>query len=82
MPTGNQIVSVVSMNSKINHQRPKNNILGETPDEKLVNHFSNELEVNENTPPAFLVHAVGDKAVPIENSIQYLLSLKKYSIPV
>jgi len=64
MPTGNQIVSVVSMNSKINHQRPKNNILGETPDEKLVNHFSNELEVNENTPPAFLVHALDDKASP------------------
>ena len=37
--------------------------------------------IDKNTPPTFLVHAVDDKVVPIENSIQYLLSLRKYSIP-
>ena len=82
MPTGNQIVSVVSMNSKITHQGSKNNILREIPDEKLVHHFSNEWMIDKNTPPTFLVHAVDDKAIPIENSIHYLLALKKYSIPI
>jgi len=75
------IYPVISMNSKITHQGSKNNLLGENPNEKTVHHFSNELMIDKNTPPAFLVHAVDDKAVPIENSIQYLLSLRKHSIP-
>ncbi len=76
------IYPVISMNSKITHRGSKINLLGENPQENLVNYFSNELMVTKNTPPAFLVHAVDDKAVSIENSIQYLLSLKKFNIPV
>lgn len=76
------VYPVISMNYKITHQGSKNNLLGESPNEELVNYFSNELMVTKKTPPAFLVHAVDDKAVPIENSINYLLSLKKYKIPV
>jgi len=75
------IYPVISMNSKITHQGSKNNLLGENPNEEIVLHFSNELMIDKNTPPTFLVHAVDDKVVPIENSIQYLLSLRKYSIP-
>lgn len=75
------IYPVISMNSKITHRGSKINLLGKNPQESLVNYFSNELMVTKNTPPAFLVHAVDDKAVPIENSIQYLLSLKIFNIP-
>ncbi len=76
------IYPVISMNSKISHQGSKNNLLGKSSTEKMVHHFSNELMIDKNTPPTFLAHAVDDKAVPIENSINYLLSLKKYNIPV
>jgi dipeptidyl aminopeptidase/acylaminoacyl peptidase len=36
--------------------------------------------VNAQTPPAFLVHAQDDKAVPIENSLQYQEALQKNGV--
>lgn len=75
------IYPVVSMDPKITHRGSKNNLLGKKPGKETVKRFSNELMVNENTPPAFLVHAADDKAVPVENSINYFLALKKNNIP-
>ena len=75
------VYGVISMEPEITHAGSHNNLLGENPDKKLVDHFSNELQVNENTPPAFLVHADDDKTVPVQNSINYFLALKKYNVP-
>jgi acetyl esterase/lipase len=74
------IYPVISMNPEITHAGSRNNLLGDNPNEKLLEHFSTEFQVNKNTPPAFLVCAEDDKTVPVENSIHYFLSLKKYSI--
>ena len=46
----------------------------------LINYYSNELQVNAQTPPEFRVHAKDDKAVPIENSEMYLAQLKKFGV--
>jgi len=75
------IYPVASMQEEITHGGSRENLLGKSPDENLVEHFSNELHVNENTPPAFLVHSADDKSVPVQNSINYFLSLKKFNIP-
>jgi acetyl esterase/lipase len=75
------IYPVISMDSLITHLGSRNNLLGEKPVPDLVKRFSNELQVNENTPPAFLVHSIDDNAVPVQNSIAYALALKKYKIP-
>jgi len=45
-----------------------------------VAYYSNELQVTKQTPPAFLVHAMDDKAVPVENSIDYYLALLKNGV--
>jgi acetyl esterase/lipase len=37
---------------------------------------------NHDTPLAFLWHTVTDDAVPVENSIEYTMALKKLNIPV
>jgi dipeptidyl aminopeptidase/acylaminoacyl peptidase len=58
-----------------------NNLIGLKPDIKQVIRFSNELQINSNTPPAFLVHSADDKAVPVLNSIRYFEGLQKNSIP-
>jgi acetyl esterase/lipase len=71
---------VISMNKEITHSGSRTNLLGENPDERLVEHFSNELQVRSDTPPTFLVHAADDKTVPVQNSINYFSSLKKYSV--
>jgi dipeptidyl aminopeptidase/acylaminoacyl peptidase len=57
------------------------NLLGEKPSQEMVNRFSNELQVTDQTPPAFLIHSLDDDVVPVQNSINYVLALKKHNIP-
>ncbi len=75
------IYPVISMDSTITHWGSRVNLLGNTPSPELVKHFSNELQVNEQTPPAFLALSIDDNAVPVQNSIVYALALQKNKIP-
>jgi acetyl esterase/lipase len=75
------IYPVISMDKAITHQGSKDNLLGLNPSADLVAKYSNELQVNGQTPPAFLVHAFDDGAVPVENSINYTLAMKKFKVP-
>jgi len=63
------------------HKGSRENLLGKTPSQDLVNSFSNELQVTKETPPAFLIHATDDNTVPAQNSINYFLALKKNGVP-
>lgn len=62
------------------HQGSKDNLLGKNPSEKLVKLYSNELQVTEQTPPAFIMHSSNDDAVPVLNSINYYLALCKHGV--
>jgi len=62
------------------HLGSRNNLLSPDTTASLIKYYSNELQVDQNTPPAFLVHAKDDRAVPIENSIQYMDALKKNGV--
>ncbi|MGD8780634.1 MAG: alpha/beta hydrolase [Ignavibacteria bacterium] len=75
------IYPVISMKEGIAHPGSKRSLLGETPDQEVIERFSNELQIDENTPPAFLIHSEDDETVPVENSINYFLALRKYKIP-
>lgn len=74
------VYPVVTMGGK-GHSGSRQNLLGKSPDEKLVNLFSNEKQVTDKTPPTFLAHAKDDKPVPPENSQMFhdALSAKKVS---
>jgi acetyl esterase/lipase len=72
---------VLSMQGEITHKGSQENLLGKNASNELMNHFSNELNINKETPPGFLVHSMDDKAVPVENSVRYFEMLKKYSVP-
>ncbi|MFH1000810.1 MAG: alpha/beta hydrolase, partial [Bacteroidota bacterium] len=76
------IYPVISMKTEITHTGSQKKLLGETPTDEAIGFFSNELHVNEQTPPAFLVHASDDKSVISENSINYYLALKKHKVNV
>ena len=75
------IYPVISMKGSITYMGSRVNLLGENPSNEIVEHFSNELQVTDKTPPAFMVHSMDDDAVPVENSIVYALALKKNNIP-
>ena len=76
------IYPVVSFDTAITHVGSRNNLIGTNPDEAKVSHFSNELQITADTPPAFLVHSADDPAVPVMNSIAYFKGLQKNRIPV
>lgn len=75
------IYPVITMDSSFTHAGSRRNLLGEDASDEAVRHFSNELQINEKTPPAFLVHSSDDNAVPVKNSIVYFEGLKNFNSP-
>ncbi len=72
---------VISFDEEIGHMGTRQNLIGTTNDWKLASTYSNELHVDEKTPPAFLVLADDDKGVDPENSVRFYLALKKHNVP-
>jgi len=75
------IYPVISLTPALAHGGSRDNLLGPEKSDELIKYYSNELQVSDQTPPAFLVHAMDDTGVPVENSIEYYLALKKKKIP-
>jgi acetyl esterase/lipase len=72
---------VISMDESVTHKGSKRNLLGPDPTPELVEEFSNELQVSEETPPTFLFLASDDKVVVPENSIRFYQALIKNKVP-
>jgi acetyl esterase/lipase len=70
------IYPVISFTEEFRHSGSRKALLGENPDADLVTYYSNELQVNDKTPPAILIHSDDDKGVPVENSIAYFKALR------
>ncbi|MDR0832997.1 MAG: alpha/beta hydrolase [Candidatus Symbiothrix sp.] len=64
------------------HSGSYNFLLGKDPSKELIDQYSNDLQVTENTPPAFITLSSDDKTVPPANSIGYYLALCKQHVPV
>lgn len=69
------VYPVITMTETYTHQGSRNNLLGENPDEEMIEYYSNELQVTEETPPTFLIHATDDEGVPVENSLMFYEAL-------
>lgn len=74
------IYPVVTMSDKT-HLGSKKNLLGENPDAKLIDLFSNEKQVTPKTPPMFLAHAKDDRVVVPENSRALYEALQAQKVP-
>lgn len=71
---------VITFKSPLGHSGSRDAFLGKNADAKLVDEYSNELQVTPQTPPTFLVHAQDD-GVKCENSIQFRDALAKAGVP-
>jgi len=76
------IYPVISQVEGIGHAESTLRLLGENPPMENVIRRSPDLHVGAETPPIFLVHAVDDPAVPLQNSILMLGALRGYRRPV
>ncbi len=54
------IYPVISFSDEITHAGSKEALIGKNPEKELVEYYSNELQVNEDTPPAILIHSADD----------------------
>lgn len=72
---------VVSMDTTITHRGSRDNLLGKNPTASKVNLYSNEKCVSTLTPPAILLLADDDRAVPSPNAVGYYLAMRKYNRP-
>ncbi|UTF58696.1 alpha/beta hydrolase [Gilvimarinus sp. DA14] len=70
------IYPVISFDDAIGHLGSRTNLLGDPAGQKWIDYFSNDTQVNAQTPPAFLVHAGDDGSVVVENSLSYYRALK------
>ncbi|MBK9014509.1 MAG: alpha/beta hydrolase [Saprospiraceae bacterium] len=75
------IYPVVSFRDGIGHDGSRENLLGKSPTLQQTAHFSNELRVTPQSPPAFLVHAQDDW-VKIENSLLFYEACLRNGVPV
>jgi acetyl esterase/lipase len=71
---------VITFTEPYTHKGSRDNLLGKNADPKLVTEFSNELQVRDDTPPAFIVHGDDDTGVPVENSLMFYTALRKHKI--
>lgn len=72
---------VISFDDSIGHRGSRDNLIGKQPPAALVKEYSNELQVTDQTPPAFLVHAEDDNTVPVVNSLYFYEALLRHHVP-
>ncbi len=70
---------VISM-GKYAHQPSKKNLLGTDPNPAAVERNSNELHVTASTPQTFMVHALNDSTVNVQNSLIFYSALLEKKI--
>lgn len=74
------VYPVISFIEAYGHIGSRDNLIGKKPPADLIKYFSNELFVNQHTPPTFLVHAGDDKVVSVANSIKFYEALQKNGV--
>lgn len=72
---------VILFGQPATHKGSEKNLLGESPDPKLLESFQSDLNVTKETPPTFLFHTLEDKAVPPQNSVAFYAAMIRHGVP-
>ena len=76
------VYPVISMQDSLTHKDSRRQLLGSDPSKEEVDLYSNELQVNKNSPPAYITQAADDKVVDVDNSLIYFEKLRHNNVPV
>ncbi|HYJ38353.1 MAG TPA: alpha/beta hydrolase [Chitinophagaceae bacterium] len=74
------VYPVISFSDTLMHQGSRDKLIGKNAPPESVRLYSNELQVDKNTPPTFLVHAKDDGGVKYQNSMQFYEALKRNGV--
>lgn len=72
---------VITMEEGVTHAGSRRLLIGEQPTDSLIAAYSNELQVSESTPQAFIMVSANDDTVPVENSVRYFSALSAKGVP-
>jgi len=72
---------VISMKEPHVHKGSRRNLLGENVPEAIIEKMSTHLQVDDLTPPTFLIHTSEDRAVPPQNSLLFYEALVNHGVP-
>lgn len=75
------IYPVVSMAPPIAHGGSRTNLLGASPTPEAEAAHAADRHISPDTPPCFVVHAMDDPVVPVDNSLLLLAALRKAGVP-
>lgn len=76
------IYPVITMDANNTHMGSRENLIGPYPETDLIEQFSLELQVTEQTPKTFMLHSADDGAVPVINTEQYAQNLTQKGVQV
>lgn len=76
------IYPVITLRDPWTHALSRELLLGKEPSIEAVDRRCPELHVNTATPPLFLVHAMDDTAVPVQNSLLMMEAMRAAGRPV
>ena len=65
------LLSPVITMGKYAHPGSRKNFIGPDSSKQIIEKYSNELQVTEQTPPTFIVHALNDSTVNVRNSYMF-----------
>lgn len=74
------VYPVTTMDLQYTHKPSREYLLGKDASQELVDLYSNDLQVTDQTPRAFIVLASDDFLVPVENSTRYYEALVKHKV--
>ena len=73
---------VITLQGEYAHQGSAKNLLGDqVTNAEMLENLSNQTQVSDNTPPAFLFHTNEDKGVRVENALGYYTACVKHNVP-
>jgi acetyl esterase/lipase len=76
------VYPVISMQDSLTHADSRRNLLGSNPAAELKKRYSNDLQVDAETPPTYITHAADDNLVDVDNTIVFFESLRHHKVPV
>lgn len=76
------VYPVITMQEQIDHPLSRQQLIGDSPTAEQIRRYSAEQMADSTTPPTFLLHAVDDPAVKVENSVVMFSALRRLGVPV
>lgn len=76
------VYPVITMGDAHHHSGSRHELIGDTPTDAQIRHYSLEERATRDAPPTFLLHAADDPAVKVENSLAMFSALRRLGVPV